>query len=50
MPVQLSNRSVESKIPSGNQAASVADGLNPLKISHIARTISFKIIGRYKIT
>ena len=27
----------------------IADELNPLTISHIARTISFKIIGRYKI-
>ena len=27
----------------------IADGLNPLTINHIARTISFDIIGRYKI-
>jgi hypothetical protein len=27
----------------------IADGLNPLTISHTARTTSFSIIGRYKI-
>jgi hypothetical protein len=26
----------------------IADGLNPLTISHTARTISFTTIGRYK--
>jgi hypothetical protein len=27
----------------------IADGLKPLTMSHIARTNSFKIMGRYKI-